>query len=77
MAEVAPVSHVLRDPSQAELDAALEREIETARLFATQVAASDPMLSRIAFGVMRQLIKQRSPEGVARMEAKIEGLRTS
>lgn len=71
MAEVASVSHVLKEPSQADLDAALEREIETARLAATAAADIDPDLAREYFATMATLISQRSPQQIACMEARL------
>jgi hypothetical protein len=61
----------LRNPSQDEIDAGLERVITTACLFATNVAKSDPQLSREVFAIMGQLIERRSPEQRARMEARL------
>lgn len=57
------LSHAL---SQREIDDALEREIETARL--AMMSESDPELRRDFCSCMTQLIAQRSPEQVERME---------
>jgi hypothetical protein len=62
----------LREPSQAELDAALERMIETARL--ATLCTADAEFQRAGAAALARLIEQRSPERVAAMEAKIEGL---
>lgn len=70
LACAAPVS---RSFSQAELDDALEREIETARRAAMNPANSTEE-QREFFGAMKILIAQRSPEQIARMEA-AKGLR--
>jgi hypothetical protein len=61
--------NAVREASQAELDAALERMIETARLAATQ--CRDAELARAGFATMASLIEQRSPQQIARMEAKL------
>ena len=60
-------------PTQDEIDAGLERVITTACLFATQVAPSDPQLSREVFGIMAQLKLEarRSKAQVMRMEARL------
>lgn len=58
-------------PTQDEIDAGLERVITTACLFATQVAPSDPQLSREVFGIMAQLEARRSKAQVMRMEARL------
>jgi hypothetical protein len=68
----ASVSRNLPQPGQAERDAALEREIETARLAATNT--KDPELARAGFKTMADLIAQRSPEQIERMERE-RGLR--
>lgn len=62
------MSTALRKATQEELDAALEREIETAYRIAMRFAVSDPELSREGFKVMGMLIARRSPEQVARIE---------
>jgi hypothetical protein len=62
----ASVSHNLPQLSQAEVDAALEREIETARLAATNTKDTD--LARAGFQAMADLIAQRSPQQIERME---------
>jgi hypothetical protein len=67
------MSTALREPSQEELDAALERMIETARL--ATLCTADPEFQRAGADAMSRLIAQRSREQVARMEANIEGLR--
>jgi hypothetical protein len=53
-------------------DEALEREIETARLAATN--ATDPEIARAGFEAMAMLIGLRSPEQIERMERE-RGLR--
>lgn len=55
-------------PTQDDIDAGLERLITTTCMFATQVAASDPQLSREMFALMGQLVEKRSPGQIARME---------
>jgi hypothetical protein len=68
--------NALPDPSQEELDAALEREIETAhRAYLRAVEIDDTPSVRECFDAMSALCGQRSLEQIARMEAKIEGLR--
>lgn len=69
----AAVLHNLKQPSQAEIDAGLEREIATAYLAA--INAADPDLARAGFKAMGELIERRSQDQIDRMEAKIEGLR--
>lgn len=59
--------------SQAEIDAALERRIHCAYLSLT--LASDYVSRLDHWQRMKELIGQRSPDQIARMEAKIEGLR--
>jgi len=71
VAESASVTFELKQPSQAELDAALEREIATAYLAA--VESSDPDFARAGFAAMTALIKRRSPAQIERME-KEQGL---
>jgi hypothetical protein len=68
----ASISHNLKHPSQAELDAALEREIETARL--ATLCTSDPEFQRAGAAAMARLIEQRSKSQVDRMERE-RGLR--
>jgi hypothetical protein len=58
----------LREPTQAELDASLEREIETAHRFAMKYVDKDPALAREAFSIMARLIGRRSREQIERME---------
>lgn len=65
----ASVSHNLMQPSQAEIDAALERQIATAYLAA--INAADSEISRAGFAAMAELIKMRSPQQIARMEARL------
>jgi len=65
-AESASVSCDLKQPSQADLDAALERMIETARL--ATLCAADPEFQRAGAEALARLIAQRSPQTVARME---------
>jgi hypothetical protein len=60
------ISHILRQPSQAEIDAGLEREIETARL--ATLCTSDPEFQRAGADAMKRLIAQRSDARIARME---------
>lgn len=55
-------------PTQAELDAALEREIDTAHQCAMKYVSSDPALAREAFSVMARLIAKRSRAQVERLE---------
>jgi hypothetical protein len=55
-----------------ELEALLEREIERARVAMTE--ATDPELRRQHFEEMRELISQRSPQQIQRME-EAKGLR--
>jgi hypothetical protein len=62
----ASVSHDLREPSQAELDAALERMIETARL--ATLCTADPEFQAAGVAAMSRLIAQRSPQQIQRME---------
>lgn len=62
-------SHNLPQPSQAEIDAGLERQIATAYLAA--INATDPDISRAGFAAMANLIKMRSPQQIARMEARL------
>jgi hypothetical protein len=50
-------------------DEALELEIETARLAATN--AKDPEIARAGFEAMAALVAMRSPEQIERMEAKL------
>lgn len=68
------VSHNLKQHSQAEIDAALEREIETAHRFAMKYATIDPELAREAFSIHARLVARRSPEQVAKLERE-RGLR--
>lgn len=72
-AESAKASCILKQPSQAELDAGLERMIETARL--ATLCTADPELQRAGAAAMARLIEQRSPDQVARMELE-RGLRS-
>lgn len=59
-------------PTQDDLDAALEREIETAHQYYLHcVAGGDASDISVAFDAMALLIAQRSPEQVARMEARL------
>jgi hypothetical protein len=71
---VASEAMELREPSREELDEAHERLIQTAYLAAVN-PQNDADTARDFFAVMRQLISQRSPEQVARMESE-RGLRT-
>lgn len=59
----------MREPTQAEIDAGLEREIATAYLAAMNT--TDPTLARAGFKAMAELIAQRSPRQIARMEARL------
>lgn len=65
----ASLAHNLPRPSQAEIDAGLEREIETARL--ATLCTSDPEFQRAGADAMKRLIAQRSPAQRARMEARL------
>lgn len=60
--------NAIREPSQEEIDAALEREIQTAHDFAMKYVDSDPALAREAFSVMARLIAKRSKQQVAKIE---------
>lgn len=60
-----PVHHL----TQADIDAALEREIETARL--AMMNAKDRDLARAGASTMAALIQQRSEAQIARMEARL------
>lgn len=71
MAINATTSLSLKQPSQAELDAALERMIETARL--ATLSDADPEFQRAGAAAMARLIDQRSPQRIAAME-KEQGL---
>jgi hypothetical protein len=72
MAEVASISHALREPSQAELDAALEREIETAhRAYLRAVELDDTPAIRESFDIMAVLCERRSDAQIAAMEARL------
>lgn len=64
----------LQEPSQEDVDAALEREIETAHRFAMKYATNDPALSREAFSLMARMIAKRSHQQIARLERE-RGLR--
>lgn len=71
----ASVSHNLREPSQAEIDAALEREIETAhRAYLRAVELDDVPAIRECFDAMAALTAQRSDARIAQMERE-RGLR--
>lgn len=59
----------MRAPTQEEIDAGLEREIETARL--AMMNAKDPELARAGAAAMTQLIGQRSDRRIAEMEARL------
>lgn len=63
----------MREPTSEELDAALERMIETARL--ATLCTGDPELQRAGANALTRLVAQRSPARIAQMEAKMEGLR--
>ena len=55
--------------TQQDLDAALEREIETAhRVYLAAIRAGDSEEIRGSFAAMAALVDQRSPEQVRRME---------
>lgn len=56
-------------PTQDELDAALERQIETARL--ATLCTSDPEFQRVGVEAMKRLIEQRSPQQRARMASRL------
>lgn len=67
--------NALPEPTQQELDAALEREIETAHMaYLRAVELDDTPAVRECFDAMSALVAQRSSSQVARMEARIEGL---
>jgi len=67
-------THSLREPSQAELDAALEREIETAhRAYLRAIELDDTPSIRECFDIMAALVAQRSPMRIAQMEARLPG----
>lgn len=55
-------------PTQGEIDAALEREIETAYRAGLLAATNDREEARQIFVAMAELIKRRSPEQIARLE---------
>lgn len=59
----------LPQPTQQDLDAGLEREIETARL--ATLCTSDPEFQRAGVEAMKRLIAQRSDSQKARMEARL------
>jgi hypothetical protein len=62
----------ISEPTQADLDAALEREIETAhRAYLRAVELDDPPSVRECFDVMAALVAQRSPQRIAEMEARL------
>jgi len=64
----------LHEPIQADLDEALEREIETAhRAYLRAVELDDTPAIRECFDVMAALVEQRSPQQIARMEARLPG----
>jgi hypothetical protein len=60
------------EPTQTELDAALERMIETA--YRATLCTADPELQRAGSAALKRLIAQRSPEQIHRMERE-RGLR--
>jgi hypothetical protein len=62
----------MREPTQVELDEALERMIETA--YRATLCTADPELQRAGAAAMSRLIAQRSPRQIARMERE-RGLR--
>lgn len=65
----------VRDPTQDEVDAGLEREIETAhRAYLRAVEMQDTPAIRECFDVMAALVEQRSPAQVERLERE-RGLR--
>lgn len=64
--------NAIREPSQDEKDAALEREIETARLAMVRAdAAGDREGARDFKNAMYSLIEQRSPQQRIRMEERL------
>lgn len=66
--------NAIHEPSQEEVDAAREREIESARLSMLDAdAAGDKHGAREYAASMARLISERSPEQVARMEARLPG----
>lgn len=65
----------LREPSQEEIDAGLEREIQSVHSFAMKYVDSDPALAREAFSIMARLIAKRSKAQVEKIE-RAKGLRS-
>jgi hypothetical protein len=64
--------NAIHEPNQDEIDAALEREIETARLAMVRAdAAGDKDGAREFKEAMYALLGQRSPQQIARLEAKL------
>lgn len=61
--------NAIHEPTQEEIDAALERQISTAYLAA--INANDADLARAGFKTMGELIAQRSPRQIACMEARL------
>lgn len=59
----------LREPTQEEIDTALEERIERARV--TMTEATDTQEKREAYEELRWLISQRSPQRVSEMEARL------
>ena len=68
------MSAVLPTPTQDEIDAGLEREIESIYRFAMSYAKSDPDLSREAFGIHARLVAKRSLQQIEKLE-RAKGLR--
>lgn len=66
------MSTVLPTPTQAELDAALEREIDTAwRVYLRAIRIGDADDIHKAWQAMTGLVKQRSSRRIAEMEARL------
>lgn len=65
-------SGALPQPTRVELDAALEREIDTAhRAYLRAVELDDTPSIRECFDVMAALCEQRSPQKIAELEARL------
>lgn len=67
--------NAIREPSQEEIDAGLEREIETAHLaYADTIRTGTPDDIKAAFAAMARLVERRSLQQIEKME-KERGLR--
>lgn len=66
--------NAIREPSQEDIDAALETDIQFAHRIAMYYVAIDPALAREAFSMMARLVAKRSREQVEKME-RARGLR--